>query len=207
MTEKIILAVIRSQASWYCLLRCLSVQDKWLLKIVLNVHSTWLEPYASLSFACALVIPKVGREKRHLADTLSHFHTHTATTERLTFRHGVERIDDHIECVTYPGTSDPAMRPRLVRDYFTEKESDLELYDRAWNLLKYLKCVKAQRIIGSLGSEVPKFRINQPKTPLQAYRTDPTFTQIFRLDGSNASGTGMQYYCGPLGYNRCAWIT
>jgi hypothetical protein len=88
----------------------------------------------------------------------------------LTFRHRVERIDDHIECVPYPSTSDPAMRSHLVRDYFAEKESDLELYDRAW-MLKYLKYVKAQRIVGSLSSQIPKCRVNQPNSLLQAYRT------------------------------------
>ena len=42
--------------------------------------------------------------------------------------------------MSYP-TDDHDIRPYLIRDDFEEKGSALEPYDRAWNLLKYLKYV------------------------------------------------------------------
>jgi hypothetical protein len=61
------------------------------------------------------------------------------------FRHELERIYAHIEHVPYPSTNAPVIRPRLIRDDFEEKESDLEPYNRAWNLLKYFKYVTGSK--------------------------------------------------------------
>lgn len=61
------------------------------------------------------------------------------------FKHELERIYDHIEHIPHPSTNNPVIRPYLIRDDFEEKESGLEPYNRAWNLLKYFKYVTGSK--------------------------------------------------------------